>query len=102
MASLLEQANFANKEGVVRKIRQAIIATAIAVAGEESSGNEAVDRGRLGFAACVLRDPDRWARIMVYGIVTDSRIKASASDQVIANVVSSLWNAYASVNPNLS
>jgi hypothetical protein len=101
MASLLDQANFATKENVVRKIRQAIITTAIAVAGEDASGNEIVDSGRLGFATSVLRDPDRWARIMVYGIVTDSRIKASASDQVITNVVSSLWNAYAGVNPNL-
>ena len=102
MSSLLDQANFAVKEGVMRKIRQAIIKVAIQVAAEDASGNAAVDAGRLSFANQVLRDPDKWARIMVYGIVTDDRIKASASDQVIINVVGSLWNAYAGVNPNLS
>jgi len=101
MTSLLDQADFAVKEGVLRKLRQAIIKVAIQVAAEESSGDEAVDAGRLNFSASVLRDPDKWARIMVYGVVTDDRIKASASDQVIINVVSSLWNAYAGVNPNL-
>jgi hypothetical protein len=101
MTSLLDQANFANKDGVLRKMRQALLTVAIAVSAEESSGDEIVDRGRLGFATSVLRDPDRWARVMVYGIVTDERIKASASDQVINDVVSALWNAYAGVNPNL-
>ena len=102
MGSLLDQADFATKEGVLRKVRQAIIKTAIAVASEASSGNASVDASRLNFAATVLRDPDKWARLMVYGIVTDDRVNEGVTDLVLTNVVSSLWNAYAGVNPNLS
>ena len=58
MGTLLDQADFATKEGVLRKVRQAIIKTAIAVASEASSGVPALDASRLNFAATVLRDPD--------------------------------------------
>jgi hypothetical protein len=100
MASLTDQAKFAVREGIIHKIRQAVITVAIAVAAEEKSGNEAVDRARLALASNVLRQPDKWARTIVYGVVTDSRIKSNASDTVFTNVVASLWNAYAGVNPN--
>ncbi len=102
MGTLLDQADFATKEGVLRKVRQAIIKTAIAVASEASSGVPALDASRLNFAATVLRDPDDGPRIMVYGIVTDDRIHEGVTDLVLTNIVSSLWNAYAGVNPNLS
>ena len=102
MTSLTDQAKFAVKEGLIHKTRQAVITAAIAVAAEDQSGNEALDRGRLALASNVLRDPDRWARTMVYGIVTDDRIKANTSDAVFTNVVASLWNAYAGVNPKLN
>ena len=101
MASLTEQGKFAVKEGLVHKIRQAVVSVAIAVANEKKSGVDAVDRSRLALASNVLRDPDRWARVMVYGVVSNAKIKASASDKDFTDAVASLWNAYAGVNPKL-
>lgn len=101
MSSLQEQANYATKEGFFHKLRQGIITVAIAISAEDSSGDDALDASRLSFATTVLRDPDKWTRIMIYGFVTDSRVNASMSDQVIMNVINTIWNSYAGVNPNL-
>jgi len=100
--SLSDQAKYAVKEGLIHKIKQAVITVALAVSVENKSGDEALDRLRLALATTVLRDPDRWARIMVYGIVTDGRIKSNSADKDYTDVISDLWNPYAGANPNLS
>lgn len=93
------QAKLAADIRFVHRVRQAAIAAAIAVSHEAPTKKGRVDEARLNFATRLLRDPNRHARIMAYGIATYGSVSASCSDVVINNAVASLWNAYAGVNP---
>ena len=95
----ISQAKLATDSAFIQRVRQAAIAAAVAVSNETPSGKSALDDARLGFATRLLRDPNRYARILAYGVVTYASVSATCSDVVLNNAIATLWNAYAGVNP---
>ena len=93
------QAKLATDIHFIQRVRQAAISAAIAISHEAPTDKEPVDDARLSFATRLLRDPNRHARIMAYGVVTYGSVSETCSDVVINNAIASLWNAYAGVNP---
>jgi hypothetical protein len=103
MGSLIytEQIKLASDTEFINRVRQAVLTTAIAIASEAATGKEIVNNARLSFATHVLREPEKYAKIMVHGVVTNTSGKSVLSDAEINNIVAAIWNAYAGVNPNI-
>ena len=78
-----------------------MVAIAIDVSNETSTGKSEVDAARIAYAVQVLKNPLREARLMAQGVVTNPVIDEESEDADIAFTVSSMWNAYAGINPGL-
>jgi hypothetical protein len=104
MATLLEQVNIATDGNFVRQVQQALVKTALSVAGEaDDTKNHAK---RLVHANRVLLDPARWAQLAAYGVATSMdtggksegaaiAISAKSADVDIEFLVNSQFDAYA-------
>lgn len=99
--SYSQQIEVANDPAFINRVQQAAVQTALAVSAEASSAKAGVDSARLTFATQVLRDPQKYARLLAYGAVADGSLSLGSSDAQIAGRLSAIWNAYAGVNPNL-
>ena len=97
--SFSEQVTLAGNDELIRKVQQALIKSAIAVAAE-SAETKSHDQ-RRSFAQAVLMEPQRWARLVVLGVVTNPSITAESKDNDIEFTVNSMWDAYAGVSEKL-
>jgi hypothetical protein len=83
-----------------KRVRQAIVKAAIAISAEAASGKPALDTARLNYSTLVLRDPDRFARIMACGVATADSFTEKSTDADLYNVIVDQWNAYAGAKPS--
>lgn len=97
--SFTDQATLATDTTFINRVKQAMLTAAIAIAGEAASGKTTVDQSRLSFATAVLREPEKYARVLVHGVATATAGKMELTDTELSNIVASVWNAYAGVNP---
>lgn len=100
MASFIEQANVAEDDTFVRRVRQAMIKVASDVANEDSG--VAGHAARCEFAKAVTSFPTHWARSLAYAVANhwatgndDPAADPILSDSTVEFQVSSVWNTYA-------
>jgi hypothetical protein len=93
--NFLDQIQLAADENVIQRVQQALIKSALAVAAEDAGAAKHAER-RI-FAERVLHEPQRWARLVVLGVVTNPAISAKSSDDDIEFTVNSMWDAYAGI-----
>jgi len=85
---------YALKHEVIIQVQQAGVKAAIAIAAEDSeTANHA---NRVAYALLVLRNPEHWARVMAFGVVSQLKA-ANPSDATVDGQVAAIWNAYAGV-----
>ena len=97
--SFLDQIHAATNQDFINRVQQAAIKTSIAVSSEAASGDAVLDSARRTYSNSVLRDPQKYARLMAYGVAS-AGITSSDADSDIETAVISMWNAYAGVNPH--
>lgn len=90
-----EQAELASQYVFTRRVRQAMIKSAVAVMAEDAE--TANHTARATFAQTALHEPERTAAIMALGVVTNAVITSESTDSDIEFTVNSMWNAYAGV-----
>ena len=95
-----QQVDLANDPPFIKRVRQAIVKAAIAIAAEAATADADLDAARLRYSTLVLRDPDHYARIMACGLATASDIDDKAADADLSNTVAAQWNAYAGARPS--
>ena len=100
MATLLEQADVAEDETFVRRVRQSMIKVASDVANED--GNTANHAARVEFAKAVTSYPTHWARSLAFAVANhwatgndDPAADPILSDSTVEFQVSAVWNTYA-------
>lgn len=96
--SLLTDFNNAQNTDFQYRVRQALIATAIAIQAE--AANEPFHVARSAYAVKVLANPLGYAAVMVYGMTADKDNDAGAcdltsTDAQLKSRASAIWNAYA-------
>lgn len=97
MAALADQANHAEDPEFVRRVRQAMVKAAIAVAAEDPS--TAGHARRIALASAVVALPNAWAANFAIGVATNGNVGTGVSDPLIDDsaleyVTNSLWNAF--------
>lgn len=97
---LLTRGLSAGNGGLKLRVKVAIVSAAIAINGElQGASSVAVWDARRDLALQVLRSPDRWADLFVWGVAADSAIGNaridSVTDVAISNRVSAIWSDYA-------
>lgn len=85
---------YAKQHEVIVQVQQAAVKAAIAVSSEApETANHA---NRVAFALLVVRNPEHWARVMAFGVVSQLTA-ANPSDATVDGKVAAIWNAYAGV-----
>ena len=98
--SFTQQVDLANDPAFIKRVRQAIVKAALAISAEQATADADLDAARLRFATAVLRDPDRYARIMACGLATAEGVTDKAADNDLSNNAAAQWNAYAGAKPS--
>lgn len=98
MATLTEQAAIAEDPTFVRRVRQAMVKAAVAVAAEDDQTANHTDR--VALASAVLALPNEWARNFAIGVATNPNVGTGSSDPAeddgaLEYVVNSMWDAFA-------
>lgn len=102
MATLIEQANVAEDETFIRRVRQSMIKVASDVASEDAgTANHAA---RVEFAKAATSYPTHWARSLAYAVANhwatgnaDADADPILSDSTVEFQIASVWNTYAGV-----
>ena len=93
MANFNDQWDIAQNPEFQRRVQQAAVKSAIAVAAEDvETANHAA---RLAWGNQVLRSPEAYGKILAYGVLSNATIGAASIDSDIEFTVNSQWNAYA-------
>lgn len=92
----LDQINTATNSDFINRVQQAAVKTAVAVSSEAASGEAIKDQKRGDFALALLHDPQKYARLLAYGVAAQG-LNGASSDGQIETTISALWNAYAGV-----
>lgn len=100
MATLIEQADAAEDETFIRRVRQSMIKVASDVASEDAgTANHAA---RVEFAKAVTSYPNHWARSLAYAVANhwalgndDPAADPILSDTTVEFQISAVWNTYA-------
>lgn len=89
------QATLAVDAAWIQRVQIAIVKVAIDDIGAESDQitNHAT---RLALAKKVVENPERWARLLAWGVAADMTVTANTSDAAIFSRVLFIWNSYAS------
>jgi hypothetical protein len=98
--TFIQQVELSNDMTFIKRVRQAIVKAAIAISAEAASGKPTLDTARLNYSTLVLRDPDRFARIMACGVATADAVTEKSTDADLYNVIAGQWNAYAGAKPS--
>lgn len=100
MATLLEQADIAEDDAFIRRVRQSMIKVASDVANEDAgTANHAA---RVEFAKAVTSFPNHWARSLAYAVANhwaagndDPAADPVLADSTVEFQISAVWNTYA-------
>ena len=88
-----EQWNLAQDYTFQRRVQQAAVKSAIAVAAEDVETAKHAER--LAWANKILLSPESYGKILTYGVLSNAAIDAESIDSDIEFTVNSQWNAYA-------
>jgi hypothetical protein len=97
---LITRANNATNESLRARVKMSIVGAAIAINGELQGANSVpVWDARRDLALNVLRNPEYFAALFVWGVASDPAIgdiaPGSVTDLQIDNRVSAIWSDYA-------
>lgn len=102
--ALVDQSVLSADTTFQNRVRQAIIAAAIAIASE--SANIAWHRQRTTLSKSVMNAPDSYAPLFAKAVATDTTVQTQAgtpatqgnvTDAAINNAVSAMWNSFFSM-----
>lgn len=102
MALLIDQFTLAQDATFNQRVEQAVVETAVAIAGEAETA--AYHIPRAAFAANVLASPSAYASAFAKAVAADDTVataagsppvQANVTDAQITNAVSAAWNALA-------
>ena len=93
MADFNGQWDLAQDHTFHRRVQQAAVKSAIAVAAEDpETANHAA---RLAWGNKILLSPEGYGKTIAYGVLTNTLLGMASSDSDIEFTVNSMWNAYA-------
>jgi hypothetical protein len=93
MAAFNEQWDLAQNPEFQRRVQQAAVKSAIAVAAEDAeTANHAA---RVAWGNQILRSPESYGKMLAYGVLSNAAISAASLDSDIEFTVNSQWDAYA-------
>lgn len=100
MATLIEQADIAEDDTFIRRVRQAMIKVASDVRSEDAGTDS--HSARVEFAKAVTSYPNHWARCLAYAVAThwaagndDASSDPVLNDATVEFQVSAVWNTFA-------
>lgn len=91
--ALIDQHDVAENVTFQKRVKVAIVNTALTVAAEPT--NTPAHTARLTLALNVLNDPARFAVLMAFGVAAAPNVDVNSADSVILNRVAGMWTAYA-------
>lgn len=96
----LERAALTKDDNFLLMVQGAIVKSALAILNDRPANTpEAIEahRRRCTLAREVLLEPERLAKAMAIGVVSNPAIEAKSTDNDVEFTVNSIWNAYAGV-----
>ena len=99
--ALIDQVTLAADSVFITRVRQSIIATAVAIQNEATSTGFHQNRARL--ATKVMNAPDSFSPLFAKAVATDATVQADAgsppvqtlvTDAHLNSAVSAMWNAF--------